>query len=164
MTSVSTARILADKALQVTCGQQCVDWAITMLEEGKDGETLKMLAAQLPPYNHFQLASLRDRALSEQGISNLDGEVAVSTFVVEQLRIALAGEADLIETLGAVKDLCIARNYAKELYDFYLLYWAYCDLRDYRNQYYWPDATRENIDALIRQRAEDFVRKFSGSV
>ena len=161
MTKVTTAHILADKALEQSCGQQCVDWAITMLEEGRDGHYLTMLAGMLPPYNHFELADLRDRSLRELGISNLDDSVAVCTFAAERLRLALADEADLIEAVGAVKDLCIAQNYPKELYDFYLLYWAYSDLRDSECQWYWQGATRENIDALIRQRVEQFLRETS---
>src|SRR5262245_9133475 len=90
MTKISTAHILADKALQESCGQNCVDWAITMLEQGHDGHNLMMLAGMLPPYNHFEIAALRDRALHELRIGDLDPSVAIRTFAVERLRLALA--------------------------------------------------------------------------
>jgi hypothetical protein len=160
MAKVTTARILADKALQMTCDQQCVDWAITMLEEGRDGHYLLMLAGMLPPHNHFELADLRDRSLVELAIPDLDPSSAVRIFAAERLRTALAGEAGLIETLGIIKDLCVAQNYQKELYDFYLLYEAYVDLRDSQHQWYWEGASRENIGLLIRQRAEQFLLEF----
>jgi hypothetical protein len=117
----------------------------------------------LPPYNHFELADLRDRSLRELGISDLDDSMAVRTFAAERLRLALAGEVDLIETISTIKDLCIAQNYLKELYDFYLLYWAYSDLRDSECQWYWQGATRDNVESLIRQRAEQFLREFAGN-
>jgi hypothetical protein len=158
---VTTAHILADKALDEPCGQTCVDWAITMLEQGHDGHYLTRLAGMLPPYNHFELADLRDRALREQGIPDVDDSAAVRAFAAERLRLALAGEIELMTAVEAVADLCIARDYAKELFDFYLLYFAYIDLRDSDIQWYWQGATRENIDAISRQRAVEFLRETS---
>ena len=133
-----------------------------MLEEGRDGHNLTMLAGMLPPYNHFEMAALRDRALRELGIADLDPEVAVRTFATERLRLALAGEHDLIEVVREIKDLCIGNKYQKEIFDFYLLYFAYEDLQFRDIQWYWPGATRENIESLIRQRAEQFLADPSG--
>ena len=157
MTKITTAQILAEKALNKLCGQTCVDWAITMLEEGRDGHYLTRLAGMLPPYNHFEVADLRDRTLREQRIPDLDDTAAVRTFAAEALRLALAGDVALISAVEAVKDLYIAQDYLKELYDFYLLYWASSDLRDSEVQWYWPGATRQNIESIIRQRTVKFV-------
>ncbi|MBX3413247.1 MAG: hypothetical protein KF708_11205 [Pirellulales bacterium] len=154
---VTTAYILADKALNQPCGQMCVDWAISMLETGRDGQFLTRLAGMQPPFNHFELADLRDRVLQEQGIRELNGPMAVHAFAAERLRLALAGDIELIAAVETIKELCIALDYIKELYDFYLLFWAYEDLRNSDVQYYWPDATRENIDEIIRQRAAQFL-------
>jgi hypothetical protein len=158
MAKVTTAHVLADKALKRICGQQCVDWAITMLEEGRDGHYLTMLAGQLPLFNPFVMEDLRDRALVELGIPDMDASRAVRTFAVERFRQALRGEADLVETLALVSDLCIKQDYSPVLYDFYLLKNAYDDLPQ-GFQYYWPDATAENIVSLIRQRAQQFVNE-----
>jgi pimeloyl-ACP methyl ester carboxylesterase len=43
-------------------------------------------------YNHFEMAALRDRTLCELGIADLDAELAVRTFAVERLKLALAGD------------------------------------------------------------------------
>jgi hypothetical protein len=158
MTKITTAFILADKALERACGQACVDWAIAMLEEGRDGHYLSRLAGMLPPYNHFELAALRDLALGEQGIPALGPSEAVRTFAAERLRLALSGEADLMDSVAEVQALCVAHDYMTELYDFYLLYWAYRDLSDVGHQWYWPEATPENIQGIIRSHAERFVR------
>lgn len=48
MPDPTTARILAELALQVPCGQTCVDWAVGMLTAGHEGENLGMLAAASP--------------------------------------------------------------------------------------------------------------------
>lgn len=158
MATITTARILAEKALQGTCGQECIDWAVSMLEQGQDGRYLTMLAGMAPPLNHFEVADYRDRSLRELGIADIGDAEAVTAYAVEHLRIALAGEADLISTLSALKDLCIANDYQRNLYDFYELYFAYTDLQESDVQWYWQGATRENIVSIIRRRAEEFVR------
>jgi len=157
MVEVTTARILADRALQEPCGQQCVNWAVSMLVAGHDGRYLAMLAGLSPPYNHFELADLRDRALAEVGAPELTDVEAVRAYVAELLQFALAGEADLIETLGEVKDMYIAYGYPRDIQDFYSLYFAYDALRDSVVQWYWNGATQENIIDLIRARARQFI-------
>src|SRR5262245_27144451 len=99
MAKITTAHMLADKALEELCGRNCVDWAIAMLEEGRDGHHLTMLAGMLPPYNHFEIAALRDRTLEELGIADLDPDMAVRTFAAERLRLALAGELPWLEAV-----------------------------------------------------------------
>jgi hypothetical protein len=157
MAKITTAQLLAEKALQKPCGQHCVDWAIGMLEEGRDGHNLTMLAGMLPPYNHFEIAALRDRALRELGIADIDREHAERTYASECLRLGLAGESNLLEAVSEIKDLCIANNYQKDIFDFYLLYFAYEDLECRGQQYYWPGANRDEIESIIRKRAEQFL-------
>lgn len=158
MDQVSTARILADKALQNPCGQECVDWAVSMLEQGQDGRHLVFLAGMAPPHNHFELAELRDRALEEVGVIGASDEIALRRYAAEELQRALAGEADLVEILRAFKDLCVGNDYRHELYDLYLLYFAYTDLLDSGEQHYWPGATRKNILPFIREQAEQLAQ------
>lgn len=158
MATITTARILADKALRQTCGQECVDWAISMLEQGRDGHYLRMLAGTSPPFNHFEVADYRDRSLRELGITDISDSAAITTYAAERLRLALAGEVDLASTLRTIKDLYVGADYLRDIYDFYLLYFAYTDLQESEFQWYWPDATRENITSIIHGRAEAFFQ------
>src|SRR5215475_1163705 len=104
--SISTARILADKVQQNTCGQQCVDWALGMLEAGHDGQYLQRLAAMSPPYNHFELAALRDHALAEQDIAEIQHDEAIVQYAKELLRNALAKGEGLANAVAEVARLC----------------------------------------------------------
>ena len=159
MLTITTARILADKALQNTCGKECVDWAVSILEQGHNGQCLSILAGISPPFNHFELADYRDRALRELGIADVgDPNAAVSTLAAEHLRYALVGGEDLISTLRTIKGLCIANYYQKDIYDFYTLFFAYDDLQHSDEQWYWQGATRQNIISIIRRRAEEFLQ------
>jgi hypothetical protein len=116
-----------------------------------------------PPHNAFEIASLCDLALREQGISDLPVLEAVTNYAVDLLRLIVANQADPIQTVATIKDLSLARDGMEEFSDFEMLYWAYADLRDVGSQYYWPsDLTLDNIDEAIIARAEQFLRERSG--
>lgn len=154
---ITTARILADKALQQPCGQACVDWAISMLEQGRDGGYLSMLASMAPPFNHFEVAELRDRSLQELGVAEVSDAEAITRYATETLRLAASGAIELEPALAIVKDLCVATDYSDDLHDFYLLYFAYTDLQESEVQWYWEGATRSNIESIVRERAQAYL-------
>ena len=110
MPIVTTARLFANQALQLACGQDCVDSA------------------------------------------------AIDLYGAERLRIALNGGEDMVVTLRVLRDICIARGY-KELYEFYMLSFAYERLQTGDEQFYWPDATLENIFTIVRNEAEKLATK-----
>jgi hypothetical protein len=155
--SVSTERILAEKALRKTCGQQCVDWAVGMLERGLDTPHLLRLAAMLPPHNHFELANLRDRALDELTITDISQSEAITAYAKDILRTALENATNIIDAVAEVSQLCIASDYHRPIFDFFLLDNAYDELQSQMVQWYWDGATAENIVSLMRQRAEEFI-------
>jgi hypothetical protein len=49
------------KALNRSCGEECVTWAIGQIESGKTERHVLMLAGMCPPFHHFEMAALRDR-------------------------------------------------------------------------------------------------------
>ncbi len=108
---VTTAQILAERAMQQTCDKQCVDWAIRLLESGHETLAACRLAAKLRPHNHFELASLRDQILNELGHAHTSNDDAITAYAVEILTDAVNGRADLDEVLGKTKDLCIGNDY-----------------------------------------------------
>jgi len=72
----TTAHMLAERFQQTTCGRQCVDWAIGLLEQGRDGHCLTMLAGMTPSFHHFEVAQMRNRVLLELGTDATDGATA----------------------------------------------------------------------------------------
>jgi hypothetical protein len=160
MNRVTTTRIVAEKSLQATCGQQCVDWAIFMIEQGCDNQYVLRLASMLPPHNHFEIADLTDRALNDLGIAPVSPSDASIAYAVELFRCALDGEVDMLTALTEVKELCIANDYLRDLMDFYLLYFAHSDLQDNDVQWYWDGATKQNVLSIVRERATVFINKY----
>jgi hypothetical protein len=159
MSAVTTNQILADKSLSETCGQQCVDWAIGMIEAGHDGHYLMRLAGMLPPFNHFEIAEFRDKTLAEMDIK----DVPCSEAITKLFQKALKHEVDIFEALVEVSGLCIANDYQRNIMDFYLLENAYSELQFRDVQWYWDGATHDNIQSIIVERAKKFVDSNSTS-
>jgi len=157
MAKVTTACIQTRKVIQATCGQECVDWAIGLLEVGHDSHYLRLLIGMSPPFNHFEVTSYRDGLLKELGLSEFDPATCICEYSKEQMQKTLDGELDLIETLEEVSFLHESNGYIRGIQDFYLLCSAYEELQGTLHQWYWPGATLENIHSLVRAKMKKFV-------
>lgn len=82
---VTTAQVLAERAMQLPCDEQCVDWAIRLQESGHETAATSQLAAKLRPHSHFELAALRDRILVELDAADTTFDSAVCAYVAEML-------------------------------------------------------------------------------
>jgi hypothetical protein len=149
MERVTTAEIVARRALGMSCGAECVDWAVGLLAAGVDTVHLRRLAGIVPPYNEFEIAALLDKALDELSESAVSRSAAMTLYARSRLRAALQGDADLIHEVRTLAELCCQSGYADELYDFYNLQCAY-DL---------PGADPTEVTAKIRDFALAFVRQ-----
>mgnify|MGYP000135367706 CR=1 FL=1 len=159
---VTTAQILAERAMQLPCGEKCVDWAIRLLESGHESQSAYRLAAKLRPHNHFELASLRDQVLTELNLADTADVVAICSYVAEIL--ANSNENTLDAVLTEIKDIYLSNDHEPiEIYDFYLLYFARADLKEQEFQYYWSDATRDNIERITNDRIREFIVEHGGS-
>lgn len=58
-----------------------------------------------------------------------------------------------------IKDIYLKLNMESEYSDFHLLYYAKDDLIYSEHQWYWPEANRQNIDAIIREQFLAFTMK-----
>lgn len=157
MPTVTTTRIVAEKWLQKTCAQQCVDWAIGMLEDGSESDHVTRLAGKLPPFNHFEIAALRDRALEELQVVEAPREEAVIAYASEVLLQGLDGEIPWEEVLPRVAKLHVDCDFLPALQRFYLLANAFSDLQSNEYQYYVREADRSNIVALVEHEARAFL-------
>jgi hypothetical protein len=155
----TTKKILALKALNRTCAEECVDWAIGQIERGINTRHVLMLSGMTPPFNHFEMSDLRDRALGEVAAEPMAYADAVKVIAAETAADALHGRIDMLSALHMLNRLCIDEDYPPDLKDFYLLYFAWDDLLTSEIQWYWPGATRDNVAAI----AEEIIRGFVAS-
>jgi hypothetical protein len=116
-----------------------------------------MLAGMTPPFNHFEMADLRDRALRELGLTSISRSQGLRIYAAEIAQDAVSGRAELLSTLHELSRLCIDEEYAPELQDFYLLYFAWDDLLTSHEQWYWPGATLDNIAGIAQETLLRFI-------
>jgi hypothetical protein len=159
---VSTVEILMRKMLGRACGQECVTWAIGMLEQGYESPSLPILAGLTPPLNHFEVAQLRDRALQEIRPAELKIDDPINAYVAEIAFDAIYDIGSLREVFARVTQLAIELGYPADLQPFYNLHFAADDLRHSDVQWYWEGANRENIEQLMLQEAQRFVARYAG--
>jgi hypothetical protein len=51
----------------------------------------------------------------------------------------------------------MAQDYQRDIYDFYLLRWAYDDLQREPSQFYWPGADRSNIRDIVLEKCRTWL-------
>lgn len=140
-------------ALKHAAGQECVDWACTMLERGYDGEHLRVLAAASPPYNHFAIAELRDKAFAETGTVYPGVEASAYAYAAERAQCALDGTTSVRAVLRELSDLSIASDRPMELTPFHHLKYMADD----------PDqwiGAEQSVEALFRDLAVPFIERY----
>ena len=157
-----TAEILAFKMLGQNVNKRWIAWAYDMLEAGFESENLVILAGEVEPYNQFELRSLTDKVFTELNLSWENRELVYKDYVCYLVTKALDNELKAESVLNALKDIYIKSNYEPPLHDFYLLYFAFEDLKYSENQWYWDVintgigryATREEAIEEAKEWAE----------
>jgi len=153
-----TYEIQAGFLLGLSALQNWVDWATEAIVAGYDSESLRILAGLESPFDEQEINRLSKRAFDELNIIPLKMENSIPYFIGPIFRQISNGEITRKEALLKLKDLCLATNYAKPLMDFYLLYFALSDLETSELQWYWKGANRENINKIIDDYFENWLK------
>jgi hypothetical protein len=156
---VSTDEMRANKGLGHVSDARAVQWALGMLASGATSDALYVLAAATPPFHSGEMNDLLDDAFKDLGIEPIRDETeAALTLARVRIEQALRGELGADEVLLELKNLYESQDHCQELYIFFCLYWAKCDLESVGYQYYWDEGTRENIDQVIASEFEKWIR------
>lgn len=129
-----------------------IDWAIEQLQLGHETPHLLMLAGMSKPANYFETAPYLALALKELYLEEKRGEAAI----ISLCRYYIKKIAQVQDVLGNLKQLySFYYQFDQDdlIHDFVHLYWAWTDLEYDSAQYYWPEATADNIEGLVVERA-----------
>lgn len=136
-----------------------IAWATSLLEDGYDSPSLRVLAGFVPGENsNFEVGSYLLKSLDELNIPILEEADAIKAYAYEILTGLVNHEITKEKALRLLADICIEKE-SMELYDFYLLHFSLDDLKASPFAYHWKWATRENIDQIIFQTARDWLEK-----
>jgi hypothetical protein len=136
---------------------ECVDWALEMIVLEYNTPSLLIVASLSKPTNYFEAKDYLSKALLELNIKEKHGKEAVLSYASFFIR-RLAEPANIRTNLKSVYAFCQSQNYESNIYDFYLLYWAWDDF-DYDQEYssYWEGATKDTIEAIVIDTAAKWM-------
>lgn len=120
-----------------------------MLVAGFETENLIILAGETSSFNQFELRALVDKVLAELNLNWQDREKILKNYICYLFAEIINGSRKMSVALAAVKDIYIELGYDPSFYEFYLLYYAWADLQFSEAQFYWPGATRKNINGIV---------------
>ncbi|GLB48737.1 hypothetical protein [Neptunitalea lumnitzerae] len=155
----STYEIILGKHLNQDVDEKWSTWAVDMMMIGYDTEHLVELAGIEKPYNQFELKELTDKVFEELNLDFTNRDKVVVDYVTYLATEVLNDNRDLLKTLREIKDLCIALDYHRKIYDFYSLYYAKEDLNDDTVQWYWNGADRTNIDQICMEYLTNWIKE-----
>jgi len=154
-----TYKIIAYKEIANFNTDDCIDWAIELLKNNIETPNLLILAGLSKPTNYFETVSFLEASLHELGIEAAKGEKALIYYCYYYIK-RISESVDVRNNLDLICQFCINQNYERNIFDFYLLHWAWDDF-DYGNTYtdYWNTATKDNIEPIVIQTAKDWIIK-----
>lgn len=149
--------MLANKVLGRSIDDNWQDWAIEMMEAGFESDHLFMLAGMSKPFNQFEMQDLTDKVLADFGLRYDDGKTVLGNYASFLIQSSLGDESKYLKTLRELHSVYLHTQPATDYLKFYLLYLAKEDLEQQEVQWYWPNADRSNINAVIREEFEKWL-------
>lgn len=138
---------------------ESIDWAIEQLQLGHETPHLLMLAGMSKPVNYFETAPYLAQALKELQLEEKMGADAIISLCRYYIR-KIAQVQDVPGNLKHLYSFYYQFDLDYLIHDFVYLYWAWEDLEYDSAQYYWPDATADNIESLVVERAVLWLAEF----
>jgi hypothetical protein len=132
-------------------------WALDMLEAGFETEHLVVMAGIGNSENFFYVQDLATKVFAELSLNWASQEKIANDYALHLVEDALAGNRPHSTVVTELKDVYNDFGRPSHLSPFYLLYWTVEDLKTDDVQWYWEGATRENIQAIMR----DYFREWA---
>lgn len=154
-----TYKIVVFKVINDFNSDDCIDWAIELLQQGVETPNLLILASLSKPTNHFETITYLEKALDELDIEPLKGDYAFISYCYYYLK-KITNSIDVKKNLTVIYQFCIDNDYEENIYDFYLLNWAWDDF-EYGETYseYWKTASKDNIESIVIKTASEWIAK-----
>jgi pyruvate/oxaloacetate carboxyltransferase len=151
-----TKKIVAYNVIPDINMDEVVDWAIEMLQLGYETPHLLILSGLSNPINNFEAISYLKKTLQELHLEEKTGEAGAISLCSYYIQKIADGE-HIRENLALLYRYQSTFDYDHLISDFFNLYWAWQDLDEEGNQYYWPDADADNIEDIVIKTAKDWI-------
>jgi|GEM_PF-1038629 len=155
-----TSEVFAHHYLKTVPNFTLVEWAENMVIAGFDSEHLDILLGEIAPFNGFEMDDLLTRIQNDLGLPKITSHSeAVAIAATAYVKRFLQGVADSGTTMFTVAKLYTHDEQSEVVCDFYFLHLAAVDLAETDYQYYWPNASRHNIENVIKTRCVEWVKQ-----
>lgn len=151
--------IQSHKALEPFDYKMAVDWAIELVQEGKETDNILMLASFSEPIEKYEIRPYITAVLNDFGLEELkcdDALIAQTHFLL----IKILRNETIRENLQSLSQVCINNNYDNRIMDFYLLYHGWWELEDIGANYYYEGADLNNIESILKLEAKIWIDKY----
>lgn len=157
---LSTYKILKEKACNADIDESWSDWAIEMMQAGYEADTLYQLAGISKPFNQFVLQDLTNKVLKDLALDYSDKRKTIENYVYFLIKSNLDNIERYYEVLKEFRDIYYELDMDCKFQNLALLFWAKDDLIYDEYQHYWDGANRTNIDKIIKEQFEIYIRQF----
>ena len=162
MLSDLTYKVVALSEVVQLDPNECVYWAIEMLELGYETPNLLMLAGCEKSTSYFEIKPYLESAIKEIGLklkNGDDGVISYSYYFIKEISYGIKVRSNLAE----LYTFCQQRDYEGIVYDFYLLYWAWdqIDYDDRNHNHYWEGTNKENIERTVVKVAVNWLNEYN---
>jgi hypothetical protein len=157
---LSTYKILKEKACNADIDESWSDWAIEMMQAGYEADTLYQLAGISKPFNQFVLQDLTNKVLKDLELDYSDKRKTIENYVYFLIKSNLDNIERYYEVLKEFRDIYYELDMDSKFQNLALLYWAKDDLIYDEYQHYWDGADRTNIDKIMKEQFEIYIRQF----
>lgn len=154
-----TYKMIAYTAIKEFNTDECIDWALELVELGCESHNLLILAGLSKPTNYFETIDYLEKSFKELSIvpkENEDAIISYCFFYINEMSKGL----HLKRNLALIYKFCMDHGYDKNVYDFYLLHWAWDDFMYGDDTHYWDGATKENIEDIVIKTSIDWIKEF----
>lgn len=129
-----------------------VDWAIELLENNIETESILILASFSKPVDSREITNYLDSALEELNLPILTGEEALNGQVRYRLTQVL-NDNKVRDQLTYLYNLTLESDYKSELMPFYLVYHGWWEFEDLGANYYSKGQTVEQLQNELKEEA-----------
>lgn len=151
--------IQSHKALEPFDYKVAVDWAIDLIQEGKETDNILMLASFSEPIEKWEISPYVTAVLDELGLNELecdDAIIAQTNFLL----LKILKDIDIRKSLRQLSQVCINNDFDNRVMNFYLLYHAWDELEEIGVNYYFEGADLDNIEEVLKKEARKWIDKY----
>lgn len=151
--------VQSHKAIEPFNYQLAVDWAISLIQEGNENESILMLASFSEPIEKHEISPYITSVLNDLGLKEIECDEAL----IAQTHFLLSKILKNKEIRGNLKllcELCVSKNYDNRIMTFYLLCFAWDELDEFGVNFYYESANSDNIEEILIKEAILWIDKY----